>query len=136
MPTLNKVIDKLRTFPWSSHPIFYAVLFGSLVKRGVGNDVDIAVEFTKPSLESYGKLFMELEDNLGGQVDLVPISDDSSCYLVHEAFSDGIILYVRDDDAWWRMHRRAHVCEDFLIDASKLDIVNTAVRRVMEGWRL
>ncbi len=43
----KSVIGRLRMFPWGgNYGIYYAVLFGSIVRRGgFGEDVDIAVEF-------------------------------------------------------------------------------------------
>ncbi|WP_243679690.1 hypothetical protein [Vulcanisaeta souniana] len=65
----------------------------------------------------------------------MPISDSADCYLIHEVFSDGVILYMAGDDAWLRMHRRASICEDFLIDARKLDLVFNADRALVMRWQ-
>ncbi len=133
----KSIIGKLRMFPWGSYGIYYAVLFGSIVKRGFGEDVDIAVEFMEGlDLGRYSRLLFDLFDYLGtDKVDLVPIGDNTDCYLIHEVFSDGVILYMAGDDAWLRMHRRASICEDFLIDARKLDLVVNAGKALVMRWR-
>ncbi|GGI70088.1 hypothetical protein GCM10007112_03850 [Vulcanisaeta souniana JCM 11219] len=133
----KSVISRLRMFPWGNYGIYYAVLFGSIVRRGFGEDVDIAVEFVGGlDLGRYSRLLFDLFDYLGtDKVDLVPISDSADCYLIHEVFSDGVILYMAGDDAWLRMHRRASICEDFLIDARKLDLVFNADRALVMRWQ-
>lgn len=134
----KSIIGKLRMFSWGSYGIYYAVLFGSIVRRGgFGEDVDIAVEFMGGlDLGRYSRLLFDLFDYLGtDKVDLVPIGDNTDCYLIHEVFSDGVILYMAGDDAWLRMHRRASICEDFLIDARKLDLVVNAGKALVMRWR-
>ncbi|MGC9153635.1 MAG: nucleotidyltransferase family protein [Vulcanisaeta sp.] len=129
----KSVIDKLRRFSWSNYGIYYAVLFGSIIRRGFGEDIDIAVEFVGGlDLGKYSRLLFDLFDYLDtDKVDLVPIGDSTDCYLIHEVFGDGVILYMAGDDAWLRMHRRASICEDFLIDARKLDLVGNAGRALV-----
>ncbi|BCU69580.1 nucleotidyltransferase family protein [Stygiolobus caldivivus] len=131
---LTDVLDKLRAFSWASYDLYFAVLFGSLAKKGEGNDIDIAVEFKgKVTLEGYTELWVDLTDYLGTEkVDLTVINEESDCYLVHEVFGDSIILYMED---WWKVHKRAVICEDFLIDAKKLDVVENAARALMRKWR-
>ncbi len=96
-----ETLDKLRRFPWSNYGIYYAVLFGSIVRRGFGEDADIAVEFMRDlDLGRYSRLLFDLFDYLDtDKVDLVPIGDNTDCYLIHEVFSDGVILYMAGDDA-------------------------------------
>ncbi|MCH1772150.1 MULTISPECIES: nucleotidyltransferase domain-containing protein [Metallosphaera] len=130
---LSRYLDRLRAFNWRDFDVYYAILFGSLAKRGRGNDVDIAVEFKRKSLEAYSSLLASLRDYLDDdRVDLVMISDNSDCFLVHEVFSDSLILYMEDYD---RMHRIASICEDFLIDLKKLQILENAGRAIMRRWQ-
>ncbi|MGC9105451.1 MAG: nucleotidyltransferase family protein [Thermoprotei archaeon] len=131
---LSDVLDELRSFDWGKYGLYYAILFGSLAKKGEGNDVDIAVEFKgKVTLERYSELWNGLADLLGTEkVDLVVLHEDSSCYLIHEVFNGGLILYMED---WWRAHRRARVCEDFLIDARKLNLIENAGLSILRRWR-
>ncbi|MGC8570698.1 MAG: nucleotidyltransferase family protein [Caldivirga sp.] len=133
----RSVVNALRAFPWSDYRVYYAVLFGSIVKKGVGRDIDIAVEFINTfNLGEYSRLLTDLAEYLSiDNVDLVPISDETDCYLIHEAFSDGMILYMASEEAWFRMHRRASICEDFLMDAAKLNIVENAAHALVKRWR-
>lgn len=131
---LTDVLDKLKAFNWSGYDLYFAVLFGSLAKKGEGNDIDISVEFKKKmKLEDYTRLWIDLTDYLNTEkVDLTVINERTDCYLIHEVFSNSIILYMED---WWRVHRRAAICEDFLIDARKLDLVENAARALMRKWQ-
>jgi len=133
----DESLRELKDFSWSYYGIYYAVFFGSMVRRGFGEDVDIAVEFVVGlDLGRYSRLLFDLFDYLGtDKVDLVPIGDSTDCYLIHEVFGDGVILYMAGDDAWLRMHRRASICEDFLIDARKLDLVGNAGRALVMRWQ-
>ncbi|WP_256445538.1 hypothetical protein [Acidianus sp. HS-5] len=36
---------------------------------------------------------------------------------------------------WWRVHRRAVICEDFLIDAKKLNVIENAARALVRKWQ-
>ncbi|WP_369609538.1 nucleotidyltransferase family protein [Sulfurisphaera javensis] len=129
---LSEVYDKLKKFNWSDYNIYYAVLFGSLAKKGEGNDIDIAVEFKNTDLEAYTNLFISLTDYLQTEkVDLVMVTDDTSCYLVHEIFNDSLILYLENYD---RIHRKASICEDFLIDARKLNLIDNAGKVLLRKW--
>ncbi|ABP95257.1 MULTISPECIES: nucleotidyltransferase domain-containing protein [Metallosphaera] len=130
---LSRYLDRLRAFKWRDFDVYYAILFGSLAKRGRGNDIDIAVEFKRKSLDAYSSLLASLRNYLDeDRVDLVMISDNSDCFLVHEVFSDSLILYMEDYD---RMHRIASICEDFLIDLKKLQILENAGRAIMRRWQ-
>ncbi|WP_287689077.1 nucleotidyltransferase domain-containing protein [Metallosphaera javensis (ex Sakai et al. 2022)] len=130
---LSQYLGRLRAFNWKDFNVYYAVLFGSLARKGRGRDLDIAVEFKRKSLEAYSSLLTSLMEYLDlERVDLVMISDSTDCFLVHEVFSDSLILYLEDYD---RMHRRASICEDFLIDMRKLDIIDNAGRAIMRRWR-
>ncbi|BFI74764.1 nucleotidyltransferase family protein [Sulfurisphaera ohwakuensis] len=131
---LTDVLDKLKAFKWTNYDLYFAVLFGSLAKKGEGNDIDIAVEFKKRmTLENYTRLWIDLTDYLNTEkVDLTVINERTDCYLIHEVFSNSIILYMED---WWRIHRRAVICEDFLIDAKKLNVIENAARALVRKWQ-
>ncbi|MEM1627584.1 MAG: nucleotidyltransferase domain-containing protein [Sulfolobaceae archaeon] len=131
---LQDYLGKLKAFNWKKYNLYYAILFGSLVKKGEGNDIDIAVEFKKEkiNLSDYIELWSDLTDYLNSdKVDLVIIKENTGCYLIHEIFNNGLILYMED---WWRVHRRAVVCEDFLIDAKKLNLIENAGKAILRKW--
>ncbi|MGC9106112.1 MAG: nucleotidyltransferase domain-containing protein [Thermoprotei archaeon] len=131
---LSDVLERLRAFRWSDYGVRFAVLFGSLAKKGEGNDVDIAVSKIDP--ETYLRLYLDLQDYLDTEkVDLVTVDEDTDCYLVHEVFNNSLILYAKDQEAKAEMRRIASICEDFLIDARKLDLVGRSVRAVMRRWQ-
>ncbi|WP_291764658.1 nucleotidyltransferase domain-containing protein [Caldivirga sp. UBA161] len=137
MLKLSEVLGRLKEFPWVNYPLLYVVLFGSLAKRGIGNDVDLAVEFTDGlSHDSYLNLYVDLMDHLNtDKIDLVLINDNVDCYLIHEVFNNSIIIYSPNaDKAWSIIHRRAILCEDFLIDAGKLNLTEISVKAVVSRW--
>jgi len=130
------VLDKLKEFDWKAYHVLYAILFGSIAKRGKGRDIDIAVEFEEYNIDLYLKLLNDLQEYLNTEfVELVVITDDTSCYLIHEVFNNTRIIYLRDDNAWFRMNNRINECEDFLIDARKLNEVENAGLAIMNRWR-
>jgi len=130
------VLDKLKKFDWKAYHVLYAILFGSIARKGEGRDIDIAVEFENYNLDLYLKLFNDLQDYLDTDlVDLVAITDDTSCYLIHEVFNNTRIIYIRDDEAWFKMNNRINECEDFLIDARKLNEVENAAFAIMNRWK-
>ncbi|WP_338602656.1 nucleotidyltransferase domain-containing protein [Sulfolobus tengchongensis] len=131
-----KVLDKLKQFSWNKYGVLYAILFGSLAKIGKGRDVDIAVEFEEYNVDIHLRLLNDLQDYLGTElIDLVIITDDTSCYLIHEIFNNTRLIYLRDDKAWFKMNNRINICEDFLIDARKLNEIENAVLAVMRRWK-
>jgi len=130
------VLDKLKMFDWKAYQVLYAILFGSIARRGKGRDIDIAVEFENYNLDLHLKLLNDLQDYLDTDlVDLVAITDDTSCYLIHEVFNNTRIIYIRDDEAWFKMNNRINECEDFLIDAKKLNEVENAALAIMNRWK-
>jgi hypothetical protein len=70
---LQDYLDKLKAFNWKDYNIYYAVLFGSLAKKGKGNDIDIAVEFKVLSFDDYMKLWK-------GSLRLLGYGKDRSCF--------------------------------------------------------
>ena len=135
--SLSEVLSRLKEFPWVNYPLLYVVLFCSLAKRSISNDIDLAVEFIGGlSSDHYLSLYIDLMDNLNtDKIDLVPINDNVGCYLIHEIFNNSLIIYsLNADKAWSIIHRRAVLCEDFLIDAKKLGLTEAAVKAVMRKW--
>jgi hypothetical protein len=63
------------------------------------------------------------------------IDEDTDCYLVHEVFNNSLIIYVKDQDSKEEMRRIAVICEDFLIDARKLELVTKSVKSVIRRWQ-
>ena len=50
-------------------------------------------------------------------------------------FNNSLIIYsLNMDKAWSIIHRRAVLCEDFLIGAKKLGLTEAAVKAVMRKW--
>ncbi|AAK43054.1 nucleotidyltransferase domain-containing protein [Saccharolobus solfataricus] len=134
MLKLSDYYEKLRKFNWASYDVYYAILFGSLAKKGEGNDLDIAVEFKRKSLEAYSKLYSDLVDYLGiEEVDLAIITDETDCFFIHEVFNNSLILHLED---YIRMHRRVIICEDFLIDVKKLNTIENSARALLRKWNL
>jgi len=67
-----RVLDKLKEFDWKAYHVLYAILFGSIAKRGKGRDIDIAVEFEEYNIDLYLKLLNDLQEYLNTEfVDLV-----------------------------------------------------------------
>ena len=99
--TKEQIIPKLRTY-FASQPITKAWLFGSF-SRGeerADSDVDILVEFDregKPvTLLTYARIWRELEERLGRDVDLV---EDGTLkpYAVDSVNHDKCLIYERED---------------------------------------
>jgi predicted nucleotidyltransferase len=59
---LIDILDKLKSFKWGEYNVKYVVLFGSLAKRGEGNDIDIAI--SRIDSEKYFELLLKLQDYL------------------------------------------------------------------------
>lgn len=134
---ISDVYDKLKNFPWDKYGVYYAVLFGSLAKRGVGHDVDVAVEMENYSLKTYSDLLIDMADALNiheDLLDLLVVTDNLSCYLVHEALGGSKIIYIKDSHSRELMIRRLLICNDFLMDSRKLGLVDTMVKVVMDRW--
>lgn len=106
------------------------------LQKSKGRDVDIAVELEEYDVDTHLKLLADLQDFLNTElVDLVIITDETSCYLIHEIFNNTRLIYLRDDKAWFKMNNRINECEDFLIDAKKLNEIENAVKAVMKRWK-
>ena len=95
------VIDTLRQY-FSPQPVRQAWLFGSY-SRGeetTQSDVDILVEFDrsgKPvTLLTYARMWRELEERLGRNVDLVE-DGTLKTYAVESANQDKLLIYERKD---------------------------------------
>lgn len=128
MVELGQALEALRSVPWGRY-VKFAFLTGSLAERGRGNDVDVVV--SKISLEDYGELLYQITSALGldeDHVDLVPVDENTPCVFVVDALSKSVPLYVAD---WDEVFRIFNICQDFLIDAKKLDLYHTAVRAVL-----
>jgi predicted nucleotidyltransferase len=120
-------LEKLRQFPWSRY-VKFAFLFGSAAAGGPAEDIDIAIPRT--DLETYSELLAELALWLGVRedyIDLVEVGPETPCPLVLEALR-GVPLYVED---WDLVFRLFNVCQDWEIDARKLQLHETLVAR----WR-
>ena len=101
LPMNVNVIDNIRQY-FSTQPVRKAWLFGSF-SRGeetAQSDVDILVEFDrsgKPvTLLTYARMWRELEERLGRNVDLVEDGTLKS-YAVESANHDKRLIYERKD---------------------------------------
>ena len=101
LPMNVNVIDNIRQY-FSTQPVRKAWLFGSF-SRGeetAQSDVDILVEFDrsgKPvTLLTYARMWRELEERLGRNVDLVE-DGTLKTYAVESANQDKLLIYERKD---------------------------------------
>lgn len=101
LPMNVNVIDNIRQY-FSTQPVRKAWLFGSF-SRGeetTQSDVDILVEFDrsgKPvTLLTYARMWRELEERLGRNVDLVE-DGTLKTYAVESANQDKLLIYERKD---------------------------------------
>lgn len=101
LPMNANVIDNIRQY-FSTQPVRKAWLFGSY-SRGeetTQSDVDILVEFDrsgKPvTLLTYARMWRELEERLGRNVDLVE-DGTLKTYAVESANQDKLLIYERKD---------------------------------------
>ena len=101
LPMNVNVIDNIRQY-FSTQPVRKAWLFGSY-SRGeetTQSDVDILVEFDrsgKPvTLLTYARMWRELEERLGRNVDLVE-DGTLKTYAVESANQDKLLIYERKD---------------------------------------
>ncbi len=104
----------------------FAFLFGSAAAGGPAEDIDIAIP--KADLETYSELLAELALWLGVRedyIDLVEVGPETPCPLVLEALR-GVPLYVED---WDLVFRLFNVCQDWEIDAKKLQLHETLMAR-------
>ena len=95
------MIDNMRQY-FSTQPIKKAWLFGSF-SRGeetADSDVDILVEFDRSgqpvTLLSYARIWRELEERLGRDVDLVE-EGTLKPFAVESANHDKLLIYERKD---------------------------------------
>ena len=120
-------LEKLRRFPWARY-VKFAFLFGSAAAGGPAEDIDIAIP--KADLETYSEVLAELVLWLGVKedyIDLVEVGPETPCPLVLEALR-GAPLHVED---WDLVFRLFNVCQDWEIDARKLQLHEALVAR----WR-
>ncbi|MEZ0319694.1 MAG: nucleotidyltransferase domain-containing protein [Pyrobaculum sp.] len=128
MIELSQVLKTLKEIPWGRY-VKFAFLTGSLAEKGRGNDVDIVI--SKIGLEEYGELLYLITSALGideDHVDLVPVDENTPCAFVVDSLGKSVPLYVAD---WDEVFRIFNICQDFLIDAKKLDLFYTAVKAVL-----
>ena len=101
LPMNVNVIDNIRQY-FSTQPVRKAWLFGSFSRGGetAQSDVDILVEFDrsgKPvTLLTYARMWRELEERLGRNVDLVE-DGTLKTYAVESANQDKLLIYERKD---------------------------------------
>lgn len=120
-------LDRLKAFPWGRY-VKFAFLFGSAASGGPAGDLDIAIP--RLDLERYSELLGDLAvwlDVNEDFIDLVEIWEETPCPIALEALR-GVPLYVED---WDLVFRFFNVCQDWEIDARKLQIHEILLGR----WR-
>ncbi|MCC6020942.1 MAG: nucleotidyltransferase domain-containing protein [Thermoproteaceae archaeon] len=120
-------LERLKQFPWSRY-VKFAFLFGSAASGAPARDLDVAIPAV--DLDTYSELLGELALWLGmseDYIDLVEVGPETPCPLVLEALG-GIPLHVGD---WDLVFRLFNVCQDWEIDARKLQLHETLMAR----WR-
>lgn len=70
---LEEVVERLRDYFNSREDVLIAILFGSILRRRVVRDVDVAVCTADKSLEGILRMGWEIEELLKLPVDVVPL---------------------------------------------------------------
>ncbi len=86
------------------------IIFGSIARRGCGNDVDIAIYIggRPSSLLDVGRIQVELEHAAGARVDLVVMDLDIDPVLAKTILDEGVVIYSEGgacDDALLRIYK-------------------------------
>ncbi len=72
---LDDVVEKLKEYFSSRREVSVAILFGSILRRDVVRDIDIAVYGSSRDLDTILRIGWELEDLLKMPVDVVPLEE-------------------------------------------------------------
>lgn len=93
-PCLADMVEKLRSLG-GRLGLRYIVVFGSMARRGCGNDLDLAVKLGRSpsSLLEVGRLQALFEDELEASVDLVVLDLDVPPEIAKTIVDEGILVY-------------------------------------------
>jgi hypothetical protein len=134
------VLAALRSVDWRGLGVGWAVLYGSLARRGSGRDVDLLIEPSGPSGRDPGWLLdviVWVAEALRvdpGLVDVVEFRR-APCAVVREAWRLGIPVYeARRGLARDRLLVAVKVCHDYELARRKLRVAETAVRAMRRRW--
>jgi predicted nucleotidyltransferase len=136
---LDKVLNVLRSIDWSRLGVSWVLLFGSLAARGWGRDIDLLAH---PTGEGGSTWRLELATRIAelvgvdwSHVDVTEASTDTPCPIVVDAWTRGKLIYEERRGAHreWLLVRVA-VCNDYMIAARKLKVVETALKAVERRW--
>ncbi len=129
---VNTIIGKLKKYPWRKLNIEWTVVFGGLVERGFGEDVDILVS-AKLGGEEKLELALSIADFLNipwDHVDIVLFSE-APCPIIMSAWRKGIIVYAKNKRVYReQMLAKINVCLDYALSFRKLDILSTATKAI------
>jgi len=138
MLSRERVLEVLRGIEWSGLGIEWAVLYGSLARRGLGRDVDILAH---PREGLQGEWVLEvclrISEALGVDPSAVDLASSSSapCTIVMEAWRYKVIIYeAREGAAWDWLLTRVEVCYDYELARRKLGIPRASINAVKRRW--
>ncbi|MCY0891564.1 MAG: nucleotidyltransferase domain-containing protein [Pyrobaculum arsenaticum] len=135
------MVGSLKDFPWDRYGVVFAVLFGSRAwGRAVKGDWDIAVWLVDVDLAvdiQYALAkFLGVREN---EVDLVVLNDYERlpCSLIIDVLGRGRLIYCRDLNEYLEIRSKVlNPCFDFVIDAEKLQLLETQIEAVTRRWAL
>ena len=134
MLELEKIVEGLRRVDWDRLGVDWAVLFGSLARRGSGRDVDLLV---MPRGEGFDPVdaAVEIAEALGLDASLVDVVDArrAPCPVILEAWRRGIYIHGRALAREWLL-ARVWVCYDYAIAKEKLGITSRALQSMEARW--
>ena len=137
----EELLERLRSFEWRKFNVCHVILFGSLARRGEGNDIDLLLVpcSSRGSLDpdTLLDMYSSLSKHLGVDPTLLDLVDASraGCVLLIEAWRSGLIVYtVSRSKLLDYMLPRLSICEDELISVQRLGIVEAAVEAARRRW--
>ena len=104
---LSRVAEAVRMVFGEERRAIVVTVFGSVVRRGLARDVDVAV-YSRGFLSLRDLLLLgaRLEEVLGVSVDVVPL-EDAPPLLAFKALVEGVPVVVRDHAAFTELVKRA-----------------------------
>ena len=136
---LEVVLGALRRLEWGKLGVKWAILFGSLASRGRGRDVDLLVMPRGIGGPEWRlRLGIELAETIGvdwGAVDVVEASTTTPCPIVLDAWRNGLLVYEEEKgEAREWLLVRIKVCNDYLLAARKLQVLETGIEAAKKRW--
>lgn len=130
------VLARLALLDWRGAGVEWAVLHGSLARRGVGRDVDLLV-YTPRGPRGVLEVALRVSDVLGVDPGLVDVTEarEAPCALVREAWRWGVVVYEsRPGVARGWLLARVEVCHDYEVSRRRLGVVEEAARAARRRW--